>query len=94
LFSLSEVNTKELIASLKEKRFNDMRKWVIQNLDKEPSHLFRTIYEILYSSLDSKSIPQSILILAGYQYKSAFVADQEINMIACLTEIMASCKFK
>jgi len=56
--------------------------------------LFRTIYEILYSSLDSKSIPQSILILAGYQYKSAFVADQEINMIACLTEIMASCKFK
>ena len=94
LFSLSEVNTKELISSLKEKRFNDMRKWVIQNLDKEPSHLFRTIYEILYSSLDSKSIPQSILILAGYQYKSAFVADQEINMIACLTEIMASCKFK
>src|SRR6056300_1362171 len=94
LFSLSEVNTKELITSLKDKRFNDMRKWVIQNLDKEPSHLFRTIYEILYSSLDSKSIPQSILIFAGYQYKSAFVADQEINMIACLTEIMASCKFK
>ena len=94
LSSLSEVNTKELITSLKDKRFNDMRKWVIQNLDKEPSHLFRTIYEILYSSLDSKSIPQSILILAGYQYKSAFVADQEINMIACLTEIMASCKFK
>ena len=94
LFNLSEVNIKELIVTLKEKRFNDMRKWVIQNLDKEPSHLFRTIYEILYSSLDSKSIPQSILILAGYQYKSAFVADQEINMIACLTEIMASCKFK
>ena len=94
LFNLSEVNIKELIVTLKEKRFNDMRKWVVQNLDKEPSHLFRTIYEILYSSLDSKSIPQSILILAGYQYKSAFVADQEINMIACLTEIMASCKFK
>jgi len=94
LFSLSEVNTKELVKSLKDKRFNDMRKWVIQNLDKEPSHLFRTIYEILYSSLDSKSIPQSVLIIAGYQYKSAFVADQEINMIACLTEIMASCKFK
>ena len=94
LFSLSEANTKTLIVKLKEKDFNGMRKWVIQNLDKEPSHLFRTIYEILYSSLDSKSIPQSILILAGYQYKSAFVADQEINMIACLTEIMASCKFK
>src|SRR6056300_409000 len=94
LFSLSEVNTKELISSLKDKRFNDMRKWVVQNLDKEPSHLFRTIYEILYTSLDPKSIPQSILIIAGYQYKSAFVADQEINMVACLTEIMAGCKFK
>ena len=94
LFSLSEANTKELMASLKDKRFNDMRKWVVQNLDKEASFLFRTIYDVLYTSLDSKSIPQAILILAGYQYKSAFVADQEINMVACLTEIMASCKFK
>ena len=94
LFSLSEANTKELIVSLKEKRFNDMRKWVVQNLDKEAAFLFRTIYDVLYTSLDSKSIPQAILILAGYQYKSAFVADQEINMVACLTEIMASCKFK
>ena len=71
-----------------------MRKWVVQNLDKEPSHLFKVIYDSLYSNLDTKSIPQAILILAGYQYKSAFVADQEINMVACLTEIMASCKFK
>ena len=94
LFSLSEANTKELIVSLKDKRFNDMIKWVVQNLDKEASFLFRTIYDVLYTSLDSKSIPQAILILAGYQYKSAFVADQEINMVACLTEIMASCKFK
>jgi DNA polymerase III delta prime subunit len=94
LFSLSEANTKELVASLKEKRFNDMRKWVVQNLDKEASFLFKTIYDVLYTVMDSKSIPQAILILAGYQYKSAFVADQEINMVACLTEIMASCKFK
>ena len=94
LFNLSEANTKELIKTLKEKRFNDMRKWVVQNLDKEPSSLFKTLYETLYTSLDSKSVPQSILILAGYQYKSAFVADQEINMVACLTEIMAGCKFK
>jgi DNA polymerase III delta prime subunit len=94
LFSLSEANTKELIKILKEKRFNDMRKWVINNLDKEPSSLFTSVYEILYSSLESSSIPQSILIIAGYQYKSAFVADQEINMVACLTEIMANCKFK
>ena len=94
LFSLSEVNTKELIKILKEKRFNDMRKWVINNLDKEPSSLFTTIYELMYNSLQAQSLPQSILIIAGYQYKSAFVADQEINMVACLTEIMANCKFK
>jgi len=94
LFNLSEVNTKELIKSLKEKRFNDMRKWVVQNLDKEASHLFKSLYETLYTTLDPKSIPQAILIIAGYQYKSAFVADQEINMVACLTEIMAGCKFK
>ena len=94
LFSMSNENIKELTKSLKDKRFNDMRKWVVQNLDKEPSHLFKTIYDSLYSSLDTKSVPQAILILAGYQYKSAFVADQEINMVACLTEIMASCKFK
>ena len=94
LFSMSNENIKELTKSLKDKRFNDMRKWVVQNLDKEPSHLFKVIYDSLYSNLDTKSIPQAILILAGYQYKSAFVADQEINMVACLTEIMASCKFK
>ena len=94
LFSLSEANTKELVKVLKEKRFNDMRKWVIDNLDKEPSSLFTSIYELMYSALEPQSVPQSILILAGYQYKSAFVADQEINMVACLTEIMANCKFK
>ena len=94
LFSLSEANTKELGKVLKEKRFNDMRKWVINNLDKEPSSLFTSIYELLYSTLDSNSIPKAVLVIAGYQYKSAFVADQEINMVACLTEIMASCKFK
>ena len=94
LFSISNENIKELITSLKEKRFNDMRKWVVQNLDKEPSHLFKMIYDSLYDNLDTKSIPQAILILAGYQYKAGFVADQEINMVACLTEIMAGCKFK
>ena len=94
LFSLSEANTKELIVKLKEKDFNGMRKWVIQNLDKEPSSLFSSVYEILYNHLEPKSVPQAVLIIAGYQYKSAFVADQEINMVACLTEIMAGCKFK
>jgi len=94
LFSLSDANTKDLITKLKEKDFNGMRKWVIHNLDKEPSSLFTSIYDILYNSLESKSVPQAILIIAGYQYKAAFVADQEINMVACLTEIMANCKFK
>ena len=94
LFSISEVSHKELIISLKEKRFNDMRKWVVQNLDKEPSFLFRSIYDVLYQNLNPNSIPQAILIIAGYQYKASFVADQEINMVACLTEIMAGCKFK
>jgi hypothetical protein len=94
LFSLSEANTKELVKTLKDKKFNDMRKWVVQNIDKEPASLFRGIYDSCYDSLDSKSVPQAILIIAGYQYKAAFVADHEINMVACLTEIMASCKFK
>ena len=94
LFSLSEANNKELVKTLKAKKFNDMRKWVVNNIDKEPTSLFRGIYDILYEALDSKSVPQAILIIAGYQYKAAFVADQEINMVACLTEIMASCKFK
>ena len=94
LFNLTEANYKGLIKALKDKKFNDMRKWVVDNLDKEPSSLFRGVYDFLYDNLDSKSIPQAILIIAGYQYKSAFVADQEINMVACLTEIMATCKFK
>ena len=94
LFSLSEANNKELIAMLKDKKFNDMRKWVVQNLDKDPSTLFTGLYDVLYKYLEPKSIPQAVLIIAGYQYKAAFVADQEINMVACLTEIMANCKFK
>ena len=94
LFSLTEADTKKLVEILKEKRFNDMRKWVIQNLDKEPSALFSTVYEILYKYLQPQSIPQAVLVIAGYQYKAAFVADQEINMVACLTEVMANCKFK
>ena len=94
LFSLSEANNKELIAMLKDKKFNDMRKWVVQNLDKDPSTLFTGLYDVLYKYLEPKSIPQAVLIIAGYQYKAAFVADQEIDMVAFLTEIMANCKFK
>jgi len=94
LFSLSEVNSKDLMAKLKDKDFNGVRKWVVQNLDKDPSSLFTNLYNILYEYLDKASIPRAILIIAGYQYKAAFVADQEMNTIACLTEIMANCNFK
>ena len=72
-----------------------MRKWVVSNIDKEPTSMFRNIYEVLHKSLDPKSIPQSVLILAAvYPVQSIFVADQEINMVVCLAEIMANCKFK
>jgi hypothetical protein len=91
---MSEINNKQLISFLKEKRFGDMRKWVVQNLDKDPSSLFSGIYDILYKHLQPSSIPAAVLTIADYQYKSAFVADHEINMVACLTQIMAECKFK
>ena len=94
LVSLSDINNKELVKLLKEKRFTDMRKWVIQNLDQDPSSLFTAIYDILYKSLHPQSVPAAVLTIADYQYKSAFVADHEINMVACLTQIMAECKFK
>ena len=94
LVSLSDINNKELIKLLKEKRFSDMRKWVVQNLDKDPSSLFTSIYDILYKNLQPQSVPAAVLTIADYQYKSAFVADHEINMVACLTQIMAECKFK
>ena len=94
LVSLSDINNKELVKLLKEKRFKDMRKFVVQNLDKEPSSLFSSIYEILYKNLQPQSVPAAVITIADYQYKSAFVADHEINMVACLTQIMAECKFK
>ena len=93
LFSLSEANNKELVKTLKDKKFNDMRKWVVNNIDKEPASLFRGIYDVMYEALDKNSVPQAILIIAGYQYTAAFVADHEITMVACLTAIMARCKF-
>ena len=94
LVSLSDINNKELVKLLKEKRFGDMRKWVVQNLDQDPSSLFTSIYDILYKNLQPQSVPAAVLTIADYQYKSAFVADHEINMVACLTQIMAECKFK
>ena len=93
-YNQKEADIKSLFASLKKKDFNETRKWVVNNLSVAPADLFRIIYDSSKEYLHPQSVPQAILLLAGYQYKSAFVADQEINMVACLTEIMATCKFK
>ena len=90
----SDVKVNDLVKNLKEKNFAEVRKWVVTNLDNDPSVLLRRIYDVLYDTLVSNSIPAAILIIAKYQYQIAFVADQEINLLACLTEIMVECEFK
>ena len=92
LSNFSELNTKELIDSLKEKDWKKMRQWVANNVESDPQGIFRFIYDSLIPEVST--IPQVVLLIADYQYKAAFVADQEINITACLTEIMASVKFK
>jgi DNA polymerase III delta prime subunit len=92
LVSMADTNINELISSLREKDWKKMRGWVVNNIDSEPSAIFRKLYDTL--TVDIVEIPQLILILADYSYKSAFVSDQEINLVACLTEIMARCTFK
>ena len=84
----------DLIKNLKEKNFPEVRKWVVNNLDNDSGVLLRRIYDALYSTLKNSSIPAAVLIIAKYQYQCAFVADQEINLLACLTEIMVECEFK
>ena len=79
---------------MKKKEFTNVRKWVVDNLDNDPTRLFRKLYDNLYNYVDASSIPHVVVILGEYQYKSAFVADQEINLMACLTEIMGAAKFK
>ena len=94
LASVSDVQLTELINSLKEKNFTAARKWVTNNLDNDPVLIFRKLYDTLNERLDAQSVPQLVLFLAKYQYQAAFVADHEINLVACLTEIMANCEFK
>jgi DNA polymerase III delta prime subunit len=94
LSNVSEVQLTELIKSLKEKDFAGARKWTTNNLDNDPARLYRKIYDGLYEHLKANSVPQLVLHLAKYQYQAAFVPDHEINMIACLTEIMVDCEFK
>jgi len=94
LASFSDVKVNDLIKNLKKKEFSEVRKWVVNNLDNDSGVLMRRIYDVLHDSLVPNSIPAAVLILAKYQYQIAFVADQEINMLACLTEIMVECEFK
>ena len=94
LAAFSDVAVNDLIQNLKEKNFPEVRKWVVSNLDNDVTVLMRRIYDALYNALENNSIPAAVLVLAKYQYQSAFVADQEINMLACLTELMVECQFK
>tara|TARA_R110002051_G_scaffold249554_1_gene308958 strand:- start:20 stop:472 length:453 start_codon:yes stop_codon:yes gene_type:complete len=94
LSKVGSIKINELVASMKTKNFIDVRKWVVENLDNDQTRIFRKIYDGLYETMETQSIPRAILILADYQYKSAFVADQEINLTACLTEIMVECEIK
>ena len=94
LVTFSDVSVDELIKNLKQKNFSAVRKWTVDNLDNDPAVLLRRIYDALYSTLNNSSIPAAVLIIAKYQYQIAFVADQEINLLACLTEIMVECEFK
>ena len=89
----SDENFNELFISLKGKDFSGMRKWVAQNIDNDHVRLYRQIYDTLNDRFEKKSIPQAVLLIADYSYKSAFVADQEVNMVACLTELMMDCDF-
>ena len=94
LAHFSDVKVNDLIKNLKAKNFSEVRKWCVNNLDNDPNVLLRRLYDSLYESLVPSTIPAAVLVIAKYQYQIAFVADQEINMLACLTEIMVECEFK
>ena len=94
LNSLADVQIKELVAAMKSKDFAGVRKWVVDNLDNDSTRIFRAVYDGLYESMEGGSIPQAILILAEYQYKAAFAADAEINLTACMVQLMMECKFR
>lgn len=88
-----ELNINRLYKALKDKKFPEVREWVIENIDNDPPRLYRKIYDGLKDHMQPTSIPQAIILIADYQYKSAFVADPEINLLACLIEIMVNCEF-
>jgi DNA polymerase III delta prime subunit len=94
LANLAEVDMKALVTSMRTKDFSGVRKWVVMNLDNSQTEIFRKVYDSMYDFLTPPSIPEAVLVLAEYQYKSSFVADQEINLVACMTELMMRCEFK
>ena len=94
LATFTDVKTNDLFKKLKEKNFPEVRKWCVDNLDNDPTLLLRSIYDGCYGALDGPGIAAAVLIIAKYQYQSSFVADQEINLLACLTEIMVECEFR
>jgi DNA polymerase III delta prime subunit len=94
LASFSDISVNELVKSLKDKNFTEVRKWVVANLDNDASHLLRRVYDAAFDYLSPSSIPAAVLVIAKYQYQCAFVADQEINLLAALTELMVECEFK
>ncbi len=94
IHQIAETAITDLITYLKTKNFKAMRQWVADNMDAEPASIFRKLYDAMNDKVQPKSIPQFVLILADYQYKNAFVADHELNMVACLTEAMTQVQFK
>ncbi len=94
LANLDDESLNELLSFIKEKEFSKMRKWVALNIHNDPQTIYRKIYDSFFTKFENTSVPQAIIILSDYTYKSAFVADQEVNMVACLTELMMECKIK
>jgi len=94
LVNLSDASIKELVSFIKDKDFKSCREWVVHNLDNDPHRVYRRIYDSLSGNVPDSAVPHCVLILGDYSYKSAFVADQEINLLACLTEMMTSVQFK
>ena len=94
LSAMIDTNIDKLVDFLARKDYSNVRQWVVDNLDNDPNIILRTLYDSLYAKLESRSIPAAVLIIAKYQYQIAFVADQEINLLAAMTEIMVECNFK
>jgi DNA polymerase III delta prime subunit len=93
LVQVADVSIKGLMESLRDKDFKSMRKWVVENIDNDPTRIFRKIYDSMYEYIEPESIPQTVVTLADYSYKHAFCADGELNLVACLTELMVDAKF-